>query len=204
MNQIFEQIESHGFSARANLASGGVQFSQVILSEPNVRMLAQIARTHSGVSAVIRRVLQVSRRNVDYRYENPFDVALCAYLLLVQAVRPDLSQLAAGVVLSAPNCWWSTSLARAMLSETPVDTDVVEKVITEYPSVRTSTPDQITLAAFLQDGPILGSVSIDAGSLDQRESQHSFLDQYQLEFTRKGTLVRSRPETASRIGELVT
>jgi len=177
MTESFEWIESETFCYRANLASGGEQFIQVIGSDPRVRELATTARKQRDQAArITQRVLQITCRAVDYRYENPYDAALCAYLFVLRAVHPDLARLAATAVRRAENCWWSAFFARTLLMETPVDAAVVnEKTKIEGTRFSTRTPDQVVLGEFgLLDRPVFETIRVEAGSSEQSVSHENF------------------------------
>ena len=151
MRSLFEAIESPRSAARLNLASGSEHFLRLLSLDPNVRELLSNARTRSQAEEVLQRLLQLAQNCVDRRYENPFDAAMAAYLLVLQSTYPNLSRIAAEAVLAtARNCWWGERLAKEVLKqETARQEPARVETQAGSPSVA-----QLVVTAFDADDPL--------------------------------------------------
>ncbi len=104
---LFETLESDRFSATMNVVSGLKQFVRAIASAPEVQELLASTRSHDDVIVIAERFNQVAARATDPAYENPWDVALAAYLLVLDRVDPGQAALCAERVSMSSNGWWS-------------------------------------------------------------------------------------------------
>lgn len=111
----FSTIESHEFSARANVASSFVHVLRVASTDPAFKKLDEALASHANQSAVLGRILELLKFQVDVRYESPYDVALMIYLALLRGRDRRLAFLAAAFVAKAPNLWWAARYARDIL-----------------------------------------------------------------------------------------
>jgi hypothetical protein len=114
--QLFEKLESDRFSATLNVVSGLKQFVRALSSAVEVQELLASVRSGMDPGVVAERLDQVASRETDPAYENPWDVALAAYLHVLNQVDPKQAPICAERALNCPNCWWSTKLADNILS----------------------------------------------------------------------------------------
>lgn len=123
-------IEGHRFSSELSLAVGTKAFQRGLREHPLVRRLAEVAKDAETRIAIMKRVEELSLTPIDDRYENRYDVALSAYLIVLSetaCMEPEIVAKAASAAVVAPNCWWTVSLSRDLLihavatgfSETP-------------------------------------------------------------------------------------
>lgn len=118
MTQLFTEIEHARTAARVNVASGLRGFLQTLRSVEAVRSLASLARNDRGIAAaVLTRLIELAQRRIDPRYENPHDVGIAAYLLVLSTAAPDLIAIAADAVSEAENCWWAVRAAQSSAQE---------------------------------------------------------------------------------------
>lgn len=116
--QLVEQIESHEFAIQTNVVSGSRLFFRAIAEQPSVRHLCSEMRSQDFARQLVIRISKLSHQRVDVRYENPLDTAFATYLWALQSTHPELARVAAEGVVQAPNCFWSSRLAEAILRDT--------------------------------------------------------------------------------------
>lgn len=122
MDQLFEAIESHRFSAVVNVASDFNHFLQALASTPEFRNLLVSPSAPDARARVLERLLEVAAREIDPAYENPWDAALAAYLYRIWRTDKSQALIAANRVLSCANCWWSQKLAQELVASAPWNT----------------------------------------------------------------------------------
>jgi hypothetical protein len=116
--ELFEAIESPALSAQVNVVSGYNQFVRALVSLPEVRSLLDEVKLHDGAKELLARVLTLLRAPYDPAYENPHDMALAAYLWVLNAADPEKAQEAGKHVLGCPGCWWAAKLAENLTATT--------------------------------------------------------------------------------------
>jgi hypothetical protein len=114
--QLFEKLESDRFSATMNVVSGLGQLVRALSTAPEVQELLASVRSGVDVLAIAERFNEVVDRETDPSYENPWDVAMAAYLLVLDQVDPGQAAVCAGRARICPNGWWSTKMADKILS----------------------------------------------------------------------------------------
>jgi hypothetical protein len=112
---LFQSIESKQFSALVNVASNLKTFLRAADSQPEVRQLATAMNLPDVRSAVLDRVLELARREIDSTCENPWDAALAVYLWLLQSTDGALAAAAAKKIQQCPGCWWARTMAERVL-----------------------------------------------------------------------------------------
>jgi hypothetical protein len=117
IREAMQEIESHEFAARLNVASDFRTFIQAAKSQEAVLTLWQELDSPEKCQQVLYRVFELSRQRVDPRYENPWDTALAVYVWLISSKDLDLARMAAEVAAQAPQCWWATKISRHILLE---------------------------------------------------------------------------------------
>jgi hypothetical protein len=100
-----------------NVASGLKQFARGLSSAPEVQELVASARSRDDSLVIAERFNQVAARPANPDYENPWDVALAAYLLVLDRVDPPQAAVCAERALTSPHGWWSKKLADTIISE---------------------------------------------------------------------------------------
>lgn len=123
LKEATQEIESHEFVARVNVASDFRTFLRAVAEQKVIHVLSQELAASENRQYVLNRVLELSRRKVDLRYENPWDTALTAYVWLLNVKDWDLAKIAAEAAARAPQCWWATKMAHHILLEGPVCND---------------------------------------------------------------------------------
>jgi len=122
MDELFEAIEGHRFSAAVNAASDLNHFLQAVDSTPEFRKLLVLLPASDARARVQERLLEVAATKIDRAYENPWDAALTAYLYLLWKTDKRQALIAANRLLSCVNCWWSQKLAQELVASAPWNT----------------------------------------------------------------------------------
>ena len=111
LQEVMETVEGQPFSAEANLAAGLDAFCGAIRNHSLFRDLADRMKDPGVLKTVLVRLVELSRRPIRMQYENPFDSAMAAYLMAVEAVDSEVAAVAAEAVSEAPNCWWASQVS---------------------------------------------------------------------------------------------
>jgi hypothetical protein len=115
--ETMAKIEQDEFAAEMNLAAGTTALRRAIREHGLFQRLSELAK--ESPSGVAERIEAISRIKVDERYENRFDTALSAYLMLLSDVAdPDVASRASQAVLRTPRIWWASGVARELLLQT--------------------------------------------------------------------------------------
>jgi hypothetical protein len=73
-----------------------------------VRRLTDLAKEADTRVTMAKRVEELSLAAVDARFENRFDAALSAYLMVLRdTAQPEIVANAASAAANAPNRWWT-------------------------------------------------------------------------------------------------
>lgn len=117
LKEAMSTIESHEFSAYVNAASGMRTFLQAVNQHNTTRKLLKELEDPIFCLQILNRVFELSRQQVDPRYENPWDTALAVYVLLLSWKDESLAKIAAEEVIHIPQCWWAMKVSRRILLE---------------------------------------------------------------------------------------
>lgn len=118
LDDVVREIEGNHFAAEVNLASGSVAFDRGLRSHPLFHELAESVRGAQGRDLVIARLEELARKPIDFKYENPYDAAMTAYLTaLSQVERPELLEDVVEAVLKTPNCWWAREISTRLQAD---------------------------------------------------------------------------------------
>jgi hypothetical protein len=118
--ETMSAIEQDEFAAEMNLAAGTKAFRRAIREHELFHRLSELAIENP--SAVAGRVEAISGIEVDERYENRFDTALSAYLMVLSDVAgPELVSQASQAILRTPRLSWASGTARELLLQTVAD-----------------------------------------------------------------------------------
>lgn len=115
MNSLFEDIESHEFASRLNVASNLVTFLRDARNQVSVIAIFEELDEKEKLFQVLTRLIDLSRKTVDPRYENPLDTALAVYLWLLSLKNSEVASLGAQFILKCSQCWWAERIARSIL-----------------------------------------------------------------------------------------
>lgn len=119
LTEDIRSVESPTFASELNLAAGTKAFRRALLNHPDFKRLKKTVESGpDGEAAVIRQIEALVQREIDEHYENPFDVALSAYLAALEWAEDAASVAAAAQsVLGTANCWWAYEVARDVLTK---------------------------------------------------------------------------------------
>jgi hypothetical protein len=145
LKELFTAIESPRFSAEMNVVSGFGSFMRALSSHPQVRQLGEALDSPKALGDLFNRLLEVMGREFDTRYENPWDVALATYLLLLSTRSTTLTLLAAAKIKECPQGWWARKLADRVGPSPPVPSDagVTREIITGQEPLVATTIDTV-------------------------------------------------------------
>ena len=116
LEQLFRVIESHEFSAAANVASNFKTFIRALRSDSTVEQLGALLRDAPARVKVCDRALALADDTGEEGYEHPWDTALATYLWLLAGQDAALASVAAAKIVAAPRCWWAKKMAEVVLS----------------------------------------------------------------------------------------
>lgn len=105
-----QTIESDDFAIRAGMASDFRVFAKCVWAEDATQSLRVSLASGERREALMQRVQELAEREVDSRFENPWDVALAVYLLLLYAESEVVGRMAAIAVRRAQGSWWVARL----------------------------------------------------------------------------------------------
>ncbi|MBA3921134.1 MAG: hypothetical protein H0X31_05265 [Nostocaceae cyanobacterium] len=110
-----KKIESYEFAAIVNVASSFPIFLRTAYNEQVTKELIKQLEDPENLWLVLKRSVELSQREIDLQYENPWDTALTVYLWVLSLTKLEAAQTAAAFVRQAKNGWWSTKFANALL-----------------------------------------------------------------------------------------
>lgn len=127
------------------MVSGVRSFFRAAVSEPAVVTLYRAMVTvPKAQKAVLEQIQNLSRLEVDRRYQNPNDTALAVLLLLTIFTDSDYGLIAAELVDRAPQCWYAKKIARRILNPAPIASNNLEDLPRELASTRTFSTERMT------------------------------------------------------------
>lgn len=114
--QVFTAVESAAKAVALGSAGSRRRFDAAVLNDPDVRAVMQEVRG-SGASAVqvANRLRTLADLPGNVEYQHPHDVAIAAYLRILDVLRPDLAESVAPRVAGLSNVWWPRPLALRLL-----------------------------------------------------------------------------------------
>jgi hypothetical protein len=116
--ELFSGIESHRFAALVNVASNLKTFLRALDAQPEARQLSAAIASSEVRSAVLARVIELTGKDFDQGYENPWDSALAADLWLLSRADPEMAAAAAARVRGCSRSWWANKVAEKALPAT--------------------------------------------------------------------------------------
>jgi len=124
LRDLIQEVESHEFSGKLNMASDFRLFLRLANREESVRSLVGTMRSSGDhTEEILGRINDLTHLSIDPRYEHPYDAALAVYLWALYFAGSELSFSAANLVDGAPQCWYSKKLARRILEPIPDSVD---------------------------------------------------------------------------------
>lgn len=165
---VRDKVEGEALTVRAGLASGKSLFVAILSESPELEALVDfLSSGPAALGIAVRRVKELVDSRFDDRYENPWDTALCAYLLAIERVDRDVACLAAEIVLNARQTWWASKVALALLAPAAVLDSISLSVLVPAPA--------FTITTFESTGsPRAASCSV-FGALSARVEQPTLL-----------------------------
>ena len=114
---LLQEIISNEFSVKLNIASSTKGFFDAAKEEPVIISMSRTMKESvKAQEEVFNMIYDLSRLEVDERYENPNDVALAVLLWLTLHAVPDNAQAVAELVYRIPQCWYAKKLALEILA----------------------------------------------------------------------------------------
>jgi hypothetical protein len=139
----FAAIEHPRTAAEVNVASGFRSFLRGLVRLQPLKELVVRAREDQNVGwAILLRLLHLAELRIDRRYENPNDVAMAAYLVILRSVASELYDFGAAAVLAAENCWWASKIASVPREQTTQASGLA----TTFASSETGKPNCVAYA----------------------------------------------------------
>lgn len=125
--QIFDRIESEDFRTHVNLASDYGLFANLVRQSDEGRALLDALDSPQSRAAVLARIRQLARSEVDERYESPWDAALATYVMTMLRKHSTLGQLAAIAARRARQTWWLKHTLRRISTVLPSPVAITAK-----------------------------------------------------------------------------
>jgi hypothetical protein len=113
---LFEAIEHPNFSAQLNVVSGYRQFVRALTSAPELQELIGSIKVEDDVEDVLKRLVLCTKAPCEPGYEHPHDVALAAYLVVLNQLASPTSVRAGTVVKQCVGCHWARKVAEQLLA----------------------------------------------------------------------------------------
>lgn len=143
--ELFNAIESHKMAAEVNIASSRRLANEIVRSHPIVRELADKMKKPRVTERIFLRLLGLTSQATDPRYENPSDIALLAYLLLLSWRDRQLALIAGSAVCQMPNLWWASKMATDILERRSEQNEMAGETSTPV-AANTHAGDRLFLA----------------------------------------------------------
>ena len=115
LTALLDRIESHETSARLNLGSDLQTVVEAALADSLVVELHRQMKNPKVAALVVAQALKLTRQAIDVRFENPYDIALLVYVLVLHVDKSQLAGALAGRVCQMPNLWWASKYSTQVL-----------------------------------------------------------------------------------------
>lgn len=113
LNEIFEQIESHAFNARLDVASGFKVFMMGLKDEVILQTLIEtIYKSFDKRQTTYQRMMALVDDNPNPETMHPYDASIAGYLYALEQVSSDEIRSTIDTILATPNLWWAKRLAQ--------------------------------------------------------------------------------------------
>ncbi|MCK4578557.1 MAG: hypothetical protein KAU50_07185, partial [Candidatus Marinimicrobia bacterium] len=117
INDIFRKIESHETSAQLNLTSNLRHFFMYAERVECIQELKNALKDTICITETLKRILSLSKEDIDFRYENPYDSAITIYLWVLFLQSEIAGKVAANIASKLRHGWWAPRYARKVLKE---------------------------------------------------------------------------------------
>ena len=107
MTKYFEEIESLEFNVQAEVASGFKLFEQIIKDSIPFKFLCLSIRANNESQLVLERIEYLINAEFDYKYRNPYDVALATYAMALDQEDHNVGLYAAQLLNDVRQIWWT-------------------------------------------------------------------------------------------------
>ena len=179
--QALIEIESHQFDDNLSVVSGTRAFYRAAANEPAVTELyTNMLQFGNAREEVFGRIHDLTKLEIDRRFENPKDTSLAILLWLTNFAAPEFVEIMADLVDRAPNCWYAKKLAHRILVHIPTETDNISIETSqgaETSSKGSSIDISLRINAFSsvasRVGPVIGLSA--ASSADRPSATHTEL-----------------------------
>ena len=122
LTKIFDEIESNQFSAELNLASGYKMFLDIMNKNATFNLLCSMVSGtglfNGGCDAILERIKEIVNADFDKKYENPYDVALATYVLVLLKVDRKSGICAAQLISDEHQTWWANQVIQRLYDST--------------------------------------------------------------------------------------
>jgi hypothetical protein len=143
IQKLVSEIEGTEFVFEVGMASGLKHLRRLLRDQAVVHALAQAARNDLEVARIVLgRLVRLSRLRIDPRFENPNDIAIAAYLVVLSAASPQLCSAAVDEVLLSTNLSWAEQIARAFLEESK-QVSAAETIVVDGTPDRTASVSSV-------------------------------------------------------------
>jgi len=85
------------------------------------------------VNDVVFRIARLVKRNFDFRYENPFDVAIASYAWALSETYPTIDKMIASQITNTKQIWWTREIAKYIFAK-QTTVEVVHSQYIKVPS----------------------------------------------------------------------
>ena len=115
---LLKTIEASGYGMRLGLVSTPSRFIEAVSKEPRAQKIAELLdQTDAQEELLVRLKTLLSAEN-DPRYAHPNDLAIAAYLYLLQKADPNAVLKLAKELVDTPTLWWARAMAIHTINET--------------------------------------------------------------------------------------
>jgi len=118
VTSIFAGIESAETDAAISSESSLRRVLTKLNSVPEVqRVLNGLLEATISPEMILSRMMRLASKTVDYRFRNPHDTALAAYLYSIVVCAPNSLLVACRIALGAPHTWLSAQIVEIILND---------------------------------------------------------------------------------------
>ena len=136
IDELINIIESHKFAAEINIASNFNMLLDILQKHEIVNQLDRIISLQENCNRVIYRIEELSEKEIDIRYENPWDTALAVYLWVLNSKFRHIAKDLASLTLTIQQCWWANKISRYILlinsSKNTIEDQFIDTLITTF------------------------------------------------------------------------
>ena len=105
------ELENSDFIFSLNLASDLRTFLRIAIQQETVNDLLGCPHESRICELLLQRLISLTNRRSDPRYENPADTSIAILLWLLSKGDKELAKIGAGAIFESYNCWWARKIA---------------------------------------------------------------------------------------------